>query len=113
MSDRCEHFGEVIDVPPRANGCEGCLAIGATWTALRVCQSCGHVGCCEDSKHAHALRHFQTTGHPMIMPFDRKETWAWCYVHDRYFHGVREPMQEQGGRLGRAIPSLDRPLTVA
>ena len=102
MSERCEHFGERIDVPPRASGCEQCLALGETWTALRVCQSCGHVGCCEDSKHAHALRHFQTSGHPLIMPLDRNERWAWCYVHKQYFQEVREaPRSGLGGLLRR------------
>jgi uncharacterized UBP type Zn finger protein len=106
MSDRCEHFGDAIDVPPRTKGCEGCLALGETWTALRVCQSCGHVGCCEDSKHAHALRHFRTTGHPLIMSFDRNERWAWCYVHNRYFQDVRVPA---GSALG-GLRSLFRRL---
>jgi uncharacterized UBP type Zn finger protein len=106
MSERCEHFGAVIDVSPRTNGCEGCLALGETWTALRVCQSCGHVGCCEDSKHAHALRHFQTTGHPIIMPFDRHERWAWCYVDRRYFQDVRETTQASSGRLGKLLRRL-------
>ena len=97
MSDLCEHFGESIDVSPRANDCEACTALGATWTALRICQSCGHVGCCEDSKYAHALRHFQTTGHPIIMPFDRDERWAWCYLDRRYFQGVRDPARGSHG----------------
>ena len=59
--------------------------IGATWTELRICLSCGHVGCCESSEHAHALQHFNVTAHPMIAPLDRRETWGWCYVHRRYF----------------------------
>ena len=101
MSDLCEHFGSPIDVSPRTDGCEECLALGVTWTALRVCQSCGHVGCCEDSKHAHALRHFQTTGHPIIMPLDRNERWAWCYVDRRYFQDVRVATRAPGGGLGR------------
>jgi hypothetical protein len=106
MSERCEHFGAAIDVPPRTDGCEGCLALGERWTALRVCQSCGHVGCCEDSKHAHALRHFQATGHPIIMPFDRNERWAWCYVDRRYFQDVRESTQGLSGRLRSAFRRL-------
>ena len=88
-SQRCEHFGDAVDITPRANACEACAALGETWNELRTCQTCGHVGCCEDSKHAHALQHFRTTGHPLIMPLSRDERWAWCYVHQRYFQEVR------------------------
>jgi len=87
--ERCEHFGDVVDVAPRTNACEACSALGETWSELRVCQTCGHVGCCEDSRHAHALQHFRATGHPLIMPLSRDERWAWCYVHGRYYQDVR------------------------
>jgi hypothetical protein len=86
MSEKdCEHFAEIRQVAPHTHGCEGCLALGAPWTALRICLTCGHVGCCEDSKHAHALQHFNATGHPMIASLERGESWGWCYVHRRYF----------------------------
>ncbi len=88
MAERCEHFAAVGTFEPRAKGCEECLAIGSKWTELRVCLTCGHVGCCEDSQHAHALQHFKATGHPIIVPFERSETWAWCYVDRRYFDYV-------------------------
>ena len=82
----CEHFSEIQKVTPRADGCEGCIALGeSSWTELRVCLTCGYVGCCEDSKHTHALKHFNTTKHPMLASFERGETWSWCYIHRRYF----------------------------
>ena len=56
MTEFCEHFRDIEPVTPASGGCEDCLAIGATWTELRVCLVCGHVGCCEDSEHAHALQ---------------------------------------------------------
>ena len=84
-SDRCEHFADIRPLSRIADGCEECLAMGEAWTELRVCLSCGHVGCCEDSRHAHALKHFNATGHPLIVPLKRHETWGWCYVHRRYF----------------------------
>jgi uncharacterized UBP type Zn finger protein len=85
MSEPCEHFTEIQKVTTHTNGCEGCIALGeSNWYELRVCLICGHVGCCEDSPHTHALKHFQTTGHPMIAPFERGETWSWCYVDRRY-----------------------------
>ena len=72
-------------VTARARACEECAAIGAEWNELRVCLTCGHVGCCEDSTHAHALQHFKATGHPLIAPLERGETWGWCYLDRRYF----------------------------
>ncbi len=85
MAERCDHFDGLVPPAPRARGCEECLAIGANWTELRVCQTGGHVGCCEDSQHAHALRHFKATGHPIIAPLDAEKPWSWCYVHRRYY----------------------------
>jgi len=84
MTQHCEHVDGVRQVTPATNGCEECLALGAQWNELRVCLSCGHVGCCEDSEHAHALQHFNATGHPLIAAFERGEDWSWCYVHRRY-----------------------------
>ena len=83
--DPCEHLQGVERVTARTNGCEECMAMGAQWNELRVCLSCGHVGCCEDSQHAHALQHFKTSGHPLIAPLERSETWGWCYLDRRYF----------------------------
>jgi len=85
MSEPCEHFGEIRNVAPATTGCAECMALRAPWNELRVCLSCGHVGCCEDSPHAHALAHFNATGHPMIASLEPDETWGWCYVHRRYF----------------------------
>ena len=81
----CEHFGEIRPVKARTEGCEECIALGATWNELRVCLSCGHVGCCEDSQHAHAFHHFKTTAHPIIGSYERGESWLWCYVDRSYY----------------------------
>ena len=32
--------------------------------ALRMCLTCGHVGCCDSSIGKHATKHFEETGHP-------------------------------------------------
>jgi uncharacterized UBP type Zn finger protein len=85
MSAPCEHYRAIQKVTPHANGCEGCIALGeSSWSELRVCLTCGYVGCCESSQHTHALQHFKTTAHPMLASFERGETWSWCYVHRRY-----------------------------
>ena len=60
---------------------EQCVALGDSWPALRLCLICGHVGCCEDAKNQHALKHYQETGHPLVMPVGEGEmNWIWCYA---------------------------------
>jgi uncharacterized UBP type Zn finger protein len=99
MSERCDHFDTIQSVKPRTKGCEECLALGSKWNELRMCLSCGHVGCCEDSSHAHALAHFNATGHPMISSLVRGETWGWCYIHRRYFDPVPRPQSSARSAL--------------
>ncbi len=83
-SERCGHTDGVDGVMPGSTGCEDCLRIGADWVHLRVCMTCGHVGCCEASRHRHAQKHFRDTRHPIIKSFERGEEWAWCYEDKTY-----------------------------
>ena len=63
----CSHLFEIGNVTPRTpNGCEECLKMGDRWLHLRLCVTCGHVGCCDDSKNKHAAKHFHSTNHPLI-----------------------------------------------
>ena len=64
--------------------CLACTEEGTTWLALRKCQTCGSVGCCDGSAGKHARGHFESTGHPIIRPVEQDETWAWCYVDQAY-----------------------------
>lgn len=80
MDPGCRHLGQIRDVTPSAAGCEDCLAIGAAWVHLRMCLTCGHAGCCDDSPNRHATRHFETTLHPLIRSLQPNEDWGWCYV---------------------------------
>ena len=82
MTRQCTHVNEVRTDQPRSDGCEECLATGDTWVHLRLCRSCGHVGCCDDSKNRHATKHFHATGHPIITSVERGEDWSWCYVDE-------------------------------
>jgi hypothetical protein len=52
---------------------------------LRVCETCGHVGCCDDSKNKHATEHFRATAHPVISSLEPGEDWRWCYVDEMLF----------------------------
>jgi uncharacterized UBP type Zn finger protein len=108
MAEPCEHFSTIQAVAPSANGCEDCIAIGAKWNELRICLVCGHVGCCEDSEHAHALQHFNQTGHPMIASFEPAETWGWCYIHRRYFDPMPGRVPKRRSRLGALLGRLTK-----
>ena len=76
----CPHVNALKPVPPRVKGCEECLQIGSPWVHLRLCLSCGHVGCCDSSPNRHATKHFHVTEHPVVASFEPGERWAWCYV---------------------------------
>ena len=80
----CEHLREVRpSVECRTpNGCEECLRDGSTWVHLRMCTSCGHVGCCDSSPHRHASAHFHETGHPVMRSAEPGEDWRWCYIDE-------------------------------
>ena len=69
-------------VRPSAQGCQECLAEGARWVHLRLCMTCGHVGCCDSSPGRHATHHFHATRHPVVKSFEPGESWAWCYRHE-------------------------------
>ena len=59
---QCTHLNSVKRVVPSGDGCVECLAMGDTWVHLRLCRTCGHVGCCDDSKNRHARKHAGATG---------------------------------------------------
>lgn len=80
IAEPCQHVAAIGAVVPSAPGCEDCLRTGDVWVYLRVCMTCGHVGCCDNSKNKHATKHFHATGHPIIQSFEPGETWLWCYV---------------------------------
>ena len=76
----CNHMSLLEPVPPRTLGCEECLKLGAPWVHLRLCLTCGHVGCCDSSPGRHATKHFHHSTHPVIASFEPDGRWAWCYV---------------------------------
>jgi uncharacterized UBP type Zn finger protein len=69
--------------PVTTEGCAGCLEEGREdWVHLRLCLSCGYVGCCDSSPRRHATRHFGQTQHPVIRSFEAGEAWRWCFVDE-------------------------------
>jgi len=80
----CKHLRDAPKVM-RANtpeGCEECLKEGTRWVHLRLCLSCGHVGCCDSSPRKHAAAHFRDGHHPVMRSIEPGEAWRWCYVDD-------------------------------
>jgi uncharacterized UBP type Zn finger protein len=82
MVIQCTHLNQIRRVTPSTRGCRECLMLGDPWVHLRVCLTCGHVGCCDESKNKHATRHFLATHHPIIQSFEPGEDWMWCYVDE-------------------------------
>lgn len=81
---RCSHLDqiEVTELPASPAGCEECLKIGAWWVHLRMCLTCGKVGCCDNSPNRHASGHYREAGHPLIRSAEPGETWSWCFVDE-------------------------------
>jgi uncharacterized UBP type Zn finger protein len=80
----CSHLDqiEIRRLPENVAGCEECLREGGVWLHLRICLTCGHVGCCDDSPNRHATAHQHETEHPLIRSLEPGEEWTWCYVDE-------------------------------
>jgi uncharacterized UBP type Zn finger protein len=79
VAQMCPHSPEVVASPSGAR-CEEC---GSTWN-LRLCASCGHVGCCE-SQAGHARAHALGLDHPVIYQLPvGSDSFVWCYAENRY-----------------------------
>lgn len=88
--EECKHLLEIQKVTPSADGCEDCLKIGGRWVHLRLCEICGHVGCCDNSPNRHATGHFMATAHPIIKSFEPGEQWGYCYADERFYETLPE-----------------------
>ena len=87
MSVTCTHLDSiaVAELPETIVGCEDCLAIGGTWVHLRMCQTCGRIGCCDSSPNRHASAHARTAAHPIARSAEPGEDWSWCYLDEVAF----------------------------
>jgi len=81
----CAHIGEAKDLQPERHVCEECIKLGDRWVHLRICLTCGHVGCCDSSKNKHATRHYHATTHPVIRSIEPGEAWGWCYPDEIFY----------------------------
>jgi monovalent cation/hydrogen antiporter len=84
MESGCEHTRKAdLKTKENADVCEECVKEGLRWVHLRVCLTCGHVGCCDSSIGKHATKHFKEIGHPVMAEFPGRE-WTWCYIDKTY-----------------------------
>ena len=85
----CQHLSRfererATPVHASSRGCKECLEAGDEWVHLRLCMTCGHVGCCDDSPNRHASKHARSSGHPVVASAEPGERWLYCYVDDAY-----------------------------
>jgi uncharacterized UBP type Zn finger protein len=90
VSNPCGHVSPAMPrhVKRPAPGCKECLEMGSGWVHLRICLSCGHVGCCDASRNRHATAHHRATNHPVITSGELGETWAYCYPDDQFLSAL-------------------------
>jgi hypothetical protein len=96
MPSRCQHQNGVRDVTPLTLGCEECLKLGQEWFHLRLCRTCGHMGCCDQSPGRHATGHYRATKHPIIEGYDPPEAWGWCFADEVILDLPGEPTAHSG-----------------
>ena len=82
--ENCTHLDQIQAVVPQSEGCLECIAQGDQWVHLRLCRTCGYVGCCDESKNKHATQHFHRTNHPIVRSLEPAEVWSWCYIDQTY-----------------------------
>ena len=82
MQETFSHLDPIQNPSPNTDGCEECLQMGDSWVHLRLCEICGHVGCCDSSKNRHATKHFRKTKHPIMRSLEPGEDWGWCYLDE-------------------------------
>ena len=96
----CAHLADVAVVRTDAVTCDDC-APDEIWPALRLCLSCGHVGCCDTSVHKHAKAHWEETGHPLMRSIRMEEGWIWCYEDNAFFQ--RRTLERLAAELGETL----------
>jgi uncharacterized UBP type Zn finger protein len=82
MAAECTHLDQIRLTEPAKQVCEDCIKTGDSWVHLRMCLSCGHIGCCDSSKNKHATKHFHAVRHPLMRSIEPGERWIWCYVDE-------------------------------
>jgi CPA1 family monovalent cation:H+ antiporter len=74
----CQHMPETVATPAG----QSCAECGSTYS-LRMCTTCGHVGCCE-SQAGDAEAHFRESGHEVMASMPVGRGFMWCYTDRKY-----------------------------
>jgi monovalent cation:H+ antiporter-2, CPA2 family len=82
ISTSCTHLDQIRVTETDIDVCPSCVELGDEWVELRLCVTCGRVGCCDDSPNRHASGHAAESGHPIIQTLQPGENWRWCYVDE-------------------------------
>ena len=87
---QCTHLDQVkfLAAEGPVAGCPECMAVGDRWVHLRMCQTCGQIGCCDSSPNKHATAHHRASGHPIVRSLEPGEEWSWCYEDELMFQLV-------------------------
>ncbi len=107
MNDTCDELDQAAQrdpVTPSSHGCKECLETGDRWVHLRLCLTCGHVGCCDSSPNRHATRHANAAEHPVIRSFEPGEEWAYCYPHEVFARSFPAKSREEIAEAHYAPP---------
>ena len=84
----CQHRNQIQDISKPTDlkkiVCDKCVNAGDTWVSLRMCLTCGNIGCCDSSKNKHATEHFKLTKHPIMKSVTNGEDFTWCYIDKTY-----------------------------
>jgi len=85
MAQTCKHIDAITNLKqPQGYVCEECIKHGGRWVHLRTCQTCGVTLCCDSSPQTHMTKHFQDTGHPVVISAEPGEKWFWCYEDEAF-----------------------------
>lgn len=93
----CTHLSSILirESPDEVDGCDTCLAEGGHWVHLRMCMTCGQIGCCDSSPGQHARKHAQAESHPVVRSVEDGEWWSYCFIDDATFYVAgAEPVKE-------------------
>lgn len=82
ISTSCTHLDQINVTATDIDVCAECVELGDSWVELRLCTTCGSVGCCDDSPNKHATAHVRNTGHPIIEALIPGDPWQYCFVDE-------------------------------
>ncbi|MFI9770181.1 DUF427 domain-containing protein [Streptomyces sp. NPDC052415] len=109
---RCEHTA-TADPAPLSASCSQCAARGQIRADLLLCLTCGHTGCSDSSRGAHATAHFAATGHPVARSLAPAQEWAWCYEDEVYLEPLPDrPIPAAPPREPESVWDYPRPPAV-